>query len=107
MMTNPKILADAQLPNVKTTAYTVPAGFAAIISSICLVNVTGGAITVNVYVSKGTSRSVIPLNNSIAAGAAYYVTIPFALAAGELIEWDASAATSIDGVIFGSELMSQ
>lgn len=107
MITDAKILSDGQLPNAKTQAYAVPSGRSCIVSSITLVNVTAGAITVNVYIKKTTSRRVIPKDHSLAAGAAYYVTVPFALGAGDIIEWDASAATSIDGVITGTELAAQ
>jgi hypothetical protein len=53
--------------------YTVPLNKAAIVKSIRLVNTTGSAITVNVYVRRGTggtSFRVLPKDLSIGAGLA-------------------------------------
>ena len=101
-------LADGQLPNTKTTLYTVPGSTIAHITHVVLVNTSGGAITVNIYVKRSgsTSRRIIDKDKSIAAGASYWVPIsPSALrlSAADVIEGDASSATSVDYVILGGQ----
>ncbi len=98
-------LADGQLPNAKTTLYTVPALTSAIVLDIRLVNVTAGAITVNLYkkASGGTSRRILDKDLSIAANGSVRVKGPITLEAAGEIEGDASAATSVDYVINGVE----
>lgn len=98
-------LADGQLPNTKTTLLTVASSTIAHITAIVLVNATAGAITVNIYVKRSgsTSRRIIAKDYSMAAGASYWVPITTALrlSAGDVIEGDASSATSIDYLITG------
>jgi hypothetical protein len=99
----PKNLAEGQLPATKTTLYTVPALKTAIIQSICLVNVAGATRTVNIYYKKGTSRRIIPQNLTLIAGAKVDDNTQITLDAGDQIEGDCSAATSVDFVISGVE----
>lgn len=113
MDTETKILAEGQLPNTKTTAYTVPAGKACIVSSMTFVNTDAGALAINVYIKKSgsTSRRIIEKDFSLAAAAAAgslkNVTVAYALSAGDIIEWDAGTAAKVDGTITGTELSSQ
>lgn len=99
-----KQLGDGQLPATKQTLYTVPALQQAIVRSITLVNVTAGAITVNLYAA---GRRIIEKDLSLAAagavGSMKLVDWVITLGAGDLIEGDGSAATSIDYVISGVE----
>lgn len=109
MALTPKILADGQLPSTKAAIYTVPALTVASVKFMRLVNTTGGALTVNLYVKKsgGTSRRIAPVNYSLAAGAMLDVldgVQTLSLGAGDAIEGDASAATSVDYVINGGEV---
>lgn len=101
-------MAEAQLPSSKGTAYTVPAGKGCIVSSISLVNTDTVARTVNIYLKKSgsVSRRVCAKDLSLAAGARYTDTLAYALSAGDIIEWDASAATIVDGVVTGTEYQS-
>lgn len=99
-------LADGQLPNAKGTLYTCPASTIAHVSHIILCNATAGAITVNLYVKRSgsTSRRIYTKDASLAGGA--YVKLPgedtaYRLSAGDVIEGDASAATSVDYFIDG------
>lgn len=100
-----KELADGQLPAAKATLYTVPALTTTLVLNIVLVNVTAGAITVNLYKKKsgGASRRIIDQALSIAANGSVRMKGGFTLEAGAVLEGDASAATSIDYVISGVE----
>ena len=99
-----KTLADGQLPSSKNTLYTVLPSTSTIVKTITYVNSTASTIAVNLYVNiGGTSRRIIPTNMSMAAGALMIFDDELTLAAGNTIEGDASAATSIDYVIEGVE----
>jgi hypothetical protein len=109
MTLTPKILADGQLPAVKTTLYTVPAVTIAAVKFVRLVNTTAGALTLNLYLKKsgGTSRRIVPKDYSLAAGAMLDVmdaVQTISLAAGDVMEGDCSSATSVDYVIDGGEV---
>lgn len=104
-----KSLASGQLPNAKGTLYTAPGQ--ALITSIILVEPTGAAHTVNIYVkeSGGSSRRIIPPNlpmdSSDATKAAQVECLdrPLELSLNDEIEGDADAATTIDYIITGAE----
>ena len=67
-----KSLAKGYLANSENDVYAVPLNKAAIIKSIRLVNTDTNAITVNVYVRRGTSGTsyrILPKDLSIAPGA--------------------------------------
>lgn len=85
-----------QLAAAKGTLYEVPASTSAIVKSIRLVNATAGALTVNLYFKSGTSRRAIPKDYSLAAGALLEVETADVLLTTDLVEGDASAATSVD-----------
>jgi hypothetical protein len=98
-------LADGQLASSKATLYTVAVSTVAHVAHIFLTNTTASALTVNIYLKRSgsTSRKILD-TYSLAAHASYVV--PFGgsavrLSAGDLIEGDASAATSIDYFIDG------
>jgi hypothetical protein len=99
----PKNLGEGQLPNTKTTLYTVPDGKTAIIRSIVLVNSnTTTARTVNLYVNFGAgSRRVIPPNSIMAASSKYEDVSALTLEAGDIIEGDADVAANVDYIISG------
>lgn len=108
MALTPKILADGQLPSSKTALYTVPGSTQAAVKFFRLVNTSGSAVTVNVYVKKsgGTSRRIVPKDYSLSAGAMASVLDygeVVALAAGDALEGDASSATTVDYLIDGGE----
>lgn len=88
--------AEGQLPNAKATLYTTPAATKTLVKQIILVNVTAGAITINIYFKRGTSRNILPKTYSMAAGAQAKEDLNSILLTGDLIEGDASAAASID-----------
>lgn len=99
-----KALADGQLPAAKGTLYTVPGATQTILRSITLVNTDSVARTVNIYVNRtGTSRRIIPKDQSIQPGASTHVAIIVTLEAGDLVEGDASVATIVDYTLSGVE----
>lgn len=102
-------LASGQLPNVKGTLYTVPAGTVAHVW-MSVTNSSGSTRTHNIYIKRsgGSSVLVSALNKSQATGAdpVYYPLAGndlngFKLSAGDIVEGDASAATAVDYLIFG------
>lgn len=108
-----KSFADASLPNSKTTAFTASA--ATRVTLIVLVNTDSSARTVNVYVKRSgsSSRRIIRTATSLAAtgsagdrlvvvGATAEID-HIGLSTGDIIEWDASTAAVVDGLICGGE----
>jgi len=98
-----KYLADGQLAVAKGTLYTCPASTQTIIKTITLVNTDSSARTVNLYVSTGTSRRIIPVDMSLGIGYSLIFDDELTLEAADLIEGDASAATVVDYYIAGIE----
>lgn len=98
-----KPLADGQLPNSKGTLYTVPAATATNVRQMRISNVSGGTQTVTVYLNvTGTSRRV----GRFVLSADQFADVfsePVQLAAGDLLEGDATSAASVDYVIYGVE----
>ena len=109
MMTLIKILKSGQLPNAKTAAYTVPAGRAAVIKAIVCVNIDVANRDVKIYVKQagGASVSIWEYPQTITTLKRVVDLTPITLAAGDAIEWEASAATAVDGNIFGVETAAQ
>lgn len=101
-----KHLADGQLANSKGTLYSVPASTDAIVKSIILVNTGAAHNHVNLYFCKagGTSRRLIAKDLQLEAS--YSLTFECNITMGteaDLIQGDATNATEVDYVIFGTE----
>ena len=98
---------DEQLPSSKGTLYTVPASTSALVTIV--ISHTGAvARTANLFLrrSGGTSRRIVPKDLELDVSDTAYVDHegrPFAMAAGDLIEGDASAAAEVDYTIDGME----
>lgn len=107
MSSTMKILAEGQLPNSKTTLATSTntSTIRTLIASIVLTNVTGGAITVNLYLKKsgGVSRKIMSAK-SLAANETYVFKPGAIMEPNSVLEGDASAATSIDYWVSGVEI---
>lgn len=105
MAFNQKILGDGQLPNAEGNLYLVPAATKALVKTIIMVNITGGAITVNLMVKKsgGTSRRIWEKDYSIPMNEQRMLDANITLETGDAIRGYASAVTSIDYSIFGIE----
>jgi len=99
----PKLLANGQLANIKGTLYLCPAATQALIKSIILVNISGANLTGNIYVKRATSRRIIAKDTTFDIALETVIERNIILEAGDLIEGDASGATSIDYCIFGIE----
>lgn len=101
-----KVLADGQLPNTKTTLYTVPASTKAYVKFFSVFNTNAAAQTVIIYAKKsgGTSRvigrTVLQQNES-----ARVIEIGEALnlGAGDVIEGQTTTASAVDYMITGAE----
>jgi hypothetical protein len=88
----------AAIPTARTTMYTTPVGRNAIIRWMDLVNTTGSAQTVNVWVNGVQWEAA----RSVAANDKYSRDTLLELSAGQLIEMQASAA-GVNGFIGGVE----
>ena len=101
-----KSLEDGQLNDTKATIYTTPAATQTIAKSISLVNTHSSALTVNIYfkASGGTSRSIVPKDTSLAAGAKMEcLDKDLMLEAADIIEGSGGTAAKIDFVCSGIE----
>lgn len=88
---------EGQLAASKGTLYTTPAATRVILKTVTFVNTSGSAVTVNLYLKNATSRRIIPKDYSLAAGAQMQQDFgDVALLTGDLIEGDASSATTVD-----------
>lgn len=100
-----KNLANGQLASTEGDVYLVPAATTAIIKTITLVNTDTVARTMNLYIKKsaGTSRRIIPKDQSLGAGFLLETDQEYTLGAGDAIRGDASAATVVDFTVSGVE----
>ena len=99
-----KAQGDGQLTGTKATLYTTPSEKQAIVRNIWLVNTSLSIVRVNIYVKPGsTSRRIIPKHLQLRGGYSAIIDGPFTLEAGDLIEGDASNATTIELLINGVE----
>lgn len=90
------VRAQGQLPATKGTLYTCPDGKVAQVVDASYTNTDASTRTVNAYCSGGTSRRIIQKDRSMPAGDSFTFGGGKILAAGDLIEGDASAATVVD-----------
>lgn len=95
-------VADGQLAAAKATIYT--AANPAVILGIVLVNTSAAAVNVNLYVNRsGTSRRITEVSQSIPANGRYEDSGRYTLEASDLLEGDASAATTVDYTVSAVE----
>ena len=102
----PESLADGQLAASETSMYLCQPGTQVKVDFISLVNTDSSTRTCNLYVKRsgGTSRRIIPKDESMDADDCIYVLEPsyvIKLSPGDDIRGDASAATVIDYFISG------
>lgn len=101
-MTEAAVLTEGTyLGTTPTTLYTVPAGKTAIIRSAIIVNVTGDAIIVNVYLvppggAVGPENQILR-NHSLAADTVYEIpgALRQVLAAGGMIQGTAASGSAV------------
>jgi hypothetical protein len=88
------------------TAYTVPAGKEAVVSTLAITNFAGTAATYRVAVIKSgdtlSSENILFLDTPIAASTTQAITIGMTLAAGDVVRVAGSTAY-INATLFGSE----
>lgn len=100
-----KVLAEGQLPNAKTTLYTVPANVVAYVKFLHCENVAATVETIRIYAKPGsTSRGMgrCVLNpGEFARFVDKDETL--VLEAGDLIEGSTTNASSVDYIISGVE----
>lgn len=104
MATTPKILAEGQVPNVKGTAYTVPAATQAIIRTVSFNQVAGVTQTVILYVKKFGSTSRVFSRVVLAANEFAHEEDIGTLDDGDEIEMETTSAASVDYSIMGVEV---
>ncbi len=103
MQTPKRLVGPLQLPNAAATQYTVPTATIAVIKRIRISNPTGGAVTFNLSIGADAAGTRLYSGVSVAAGSSLDIYGPFTLAAAEVIQAFASAASSLAIVIDGSE----
>ncbi len=104
MAITPKVLAEGQLPNSKTTLYTVPVSTKAYVRFISANNIGSAEEVVQFFVKRGTSRRIgrySLLANETARVLEQGEVIT--LEAGDIIEGQTTNATSVDYLITGAE----
>jgi len=101
-----KNLGYGQLPAAKGTLYTVPVGISTIIKTVNYVNTCSVVgMTVNLFVcpSGNTSKYIIPPNLFLSTRYSLIYNDEMTLGPGDLIEGDATSATTVDYEIWGVE----
>lgn len=103
-----KTLKQGLLPTTAAAAYTVPVGATGgtVIpqGSVVLVNHHTAAVTASVFVNGAANvNRVTPIDLSIPPGGSYVLPMHLALAVGESIQWVASVAAVVAGLITGDE----
>ena len=98
----PKVLYEGQLPNTKTTLYTVPASTKAYISSMNGYNTNTTTETVLIYYKPG-STSRVQYRAALVQDGSMKVGPGDVLEAGDIIEGETTTATKVDFVIMGVE----
>ena len=112
MTTTPKVLiAQQNIPNSTTTAYTSPAnGKGTWVDQFDVCNYSAGAVTVRVWVvpsgGSAVDSSIRIIDKSIASKASVSLdeVVGSFMNPGDSISWSASAATSINGGASGREI---
>lgn len=104
-----KVLGQAAPANTSiTTAYTVPTGKEAIVSSIAVANVTGTAALYEVYVRVGgaaaAASNALVFDASAGANSTTVIQAGITLSAGDIISVQASVGNAITFHVFGTEV---
>ena len=101
-----KSLADGQLATSKGTLHTGATGKTTVITKLTLVNTGSSPVNVNLYfkASGGTSRRIIPKDMEMQGNGYAMIEEGQTLEAGDLIEGDATSATTVDYTLSGVEI---
>lgn len=93
----------AQLPSSSATRYTVPSGKIAVIRHIRVINPTAGAVTFTISIGADAPETRLFSARTIAAGGEFDHIGYWVLGQGDVIQANASAATSLVMTVFGDE----
>jgi hypothetical protein len=99
-----KVLSQSQLPNAAAAQYTVPGATQAIVRSIVLVNTSGSAVTVSLFVNGSAASNKILDSYTIAANTRVELNGIITLAATNTIQGVASTAAVVTMSVFGLEI---
>jgi hypothetical protein len=103
MATTYKILGRATGgPAPAQTAYTVPSGKVAVVSSLVLYNSNGGPITFGLYISDGTTQRALAQSSPLATNTRISMTYGIVLEAGWRLLVNGSGSVVLH--VFGSEM---
>jgi hypothetical protein len=89
-------------PSAPATAYTVPTGKVAVISSLVFYNANGGAITFSLYISDGTTQRTLTQGSPLATNSRMSMTYGLVLEAGWKLLVNGSGSVALH--VFGSEM---
>ncbi len=106
MAVKKRLAGPAQLGAAAATLYTCPSGKGATIRQILLTNPSGGTdrtVTLSVGTDAAGTRSIAAARTITANGVAVQIYGPIELAASEIIQGSASAATEVVYEIHGEE----
>ncbi len=103
MATPKRLYGPAQLPAAAATAYTVPASTIAVIRRMRVSNPSGNARLFTISIGADAAGTRLYSGVSVPAGGSQDIFGPFTLAAGEVIQAYADAATAVVLEIDGTE----
>lgn len=102
MAITPKVLAEGQVANTKTTIYTVPALTSAYVKYASFFNTSPTPQTVVLYINaSGTSR--VLRRAVLAQNEQMIVDQPVTLETGDTLEAETTTASVVDYVVTGAE----
>ncbi len=98
-----RLFGPAQLTNAAATKYTVPALTTTVIRRMRVSNPTGGALTFTISIGADAAGTRLYDAVSVPAGGSVDIWGPFTMAAAEILQALASAATSLVLTVDGTE----
>ena len=97
-----KLSRDIGNSAIQIGAYTVPAATTAVVIGLNLTNISGSAITANVYLNDGAANTDILVNGPISSGSSLVAVggdQKIVLETGDSIYVQSSAASSVDAIM--------
>lgn len=97
-----KLSRDIGNSAIQIGVYTVPAATTAVVIGLNLTNISGSAITANVYLNDGAANTDILVNGPISSGSSLVAVggdQKIVLETGDSIYVQSSAASSVDAIM--------
>lgn len=97
-----KLSRDIGNSAIQIGTYSVPAATTSVIIGLNLTNISGSAITANVYLNDGTANTDILVNGPISSGSSLVAVggdQKIVLETGDSIWVESSAASSVDAIM--------